>query len=324
MASRPGVLTEWPWSPLGGFKFLVAPLAIASIHSYVTAEEEEKDLWRLMIVAMMLWRIFTARYGSPIEFEQVDREQSWDDQIIFNTLFMYLVNNKLPGCSRIPPKPPSCASFLLHAVPVEFLYYWFHRFLHHHFLYSRYHSHHHSSIVTEPITSVVHPFAEHIAYSVLFAIPIVTASLCGILSIVPFVAYVTYIDFMNYMGHYNFEFFPKRLFHHSLSSSSSATPPRSTRSITRNLEPTTLCSFQSTTISTGRPTNAASPCTRSRWRERRNHPTSSTSLTSLHSTPSTKCALASRPSHLVPCGLDPHGTSPTSCGPSLSSSLSSP
>ncbi|KAL9811804.1 putative fatty acid hydroxylase [Arabidopsis thaliana] len=144
---------------------------------------------------------------------------------------MYLVNNKLPGCSRIPPKPPSCASFLLHAVPVEFLYYWFHRSLHHHFLYSRYHSHHHSSIVTEPITSVVHPFAEHIAYSVLFAIPIVTASLCGILSIVPFVAYVTYIDFMNYMGHYNFEFFPKRLFHHSLSSSSSATPPRTFHSL---------------------------------------------------------------------------------------------
>ncbi|KAG7603742.1 hypothetical protein ISN45_At05g026880 [Arabidopsis thaliana x Arabidopsis arenosa] len=277
MASRPGVLTEWPWSPLGGFKFLVAPLAIASIHSYVTAEEEEKDLWRLMIVAMMLWRIFTARYGSVCRVTRRTREgrRSWIS-------------------------------------------------LHHHFLYSRYHSHHHSSIVTEPITSVVHPFAEHIAYSVLFAIPIVTASLCGILSIVPFVAYVTYIDFMNYMGHYNFEFFPKRLFHHSLSSSSSATPPRSTRSITRNLEPTTLCSFQSTTISTERPTNAASPCTRSRWRERRNHPTSSTSLTSLHSTPSTKCALASRPSHLVPCGLDPHGTSPTSCGPSLSSSLSSP
>jgi aldehyde decarbonylase len=41
---------------------------------------------------------------------------------------------------------------LLHAGPVEFLYYWFHRALHHHFLYSRYHSHHHASIVTEPIT----------------------------------------------------------------------------------------------------------------------------------------------------------------------------
>jgi len=41
---------------------------------------------------------------------------------------------------------------ILHAGPVEFLYYWLHRALHHHYLYSRYHSHHHSSIVTEPIT----------------------------------------------------------------------------------------------------------------------------------------------------------------------------
>lgn len=41
---------------------------------------------------------------------------------------------------------------LLHSGPVEFLYYWLHRALHHHFLYSRYHSHHHSSIITEPIT----------------------------------------------------------------------------------------------------------------------------------------------------------------------------
>jgi aldehyde decarbonylase len=38
---------------------------------------------------------------------------------------------------------------LLHAGPAEFLYYWFHRTLHHHFLYTRYH---HASIVTEPIT----------------------------------------------------------------------------------------------------------------------------------------------------------------------------
>ncbi|KAG7653932.1 putative domain Wax2 C-terminal [Arabidopsis suecica] len=233
MASRPGVLTEWPWSPLGGYKYLlVAPLAMASIHSYVTAEEEEKDLARLLIIALTLWRIVHSQIwisvsrhktakgrkkivDKPIEFEQVDRERSWDDQIIFNTLFMYLVNNKLPGCSRIPlwRLDGAILMAILHAGPVEFLYYWFHRALHHHFLYSRYHSHHHSSIVTEPITSVVHPFAEHIAYSLLFAIPIVTASLGGILSIVPFVTYVTYIDFMNYMGHCNFEFFPKRLFH---------------------------------------------------------------------------------------------------------------
>ncbi|CAE5959745.1 unnamed protein product [Arabidopsis arenosa] len=93
MASSSGVLTEWPWSPLGGFKYLlVAPLKMASIHSYgsvcrimhKTAKGKKKIV------------------DKPIEFEQVDRGRSWDDQIIFNTLFMFLVNNKLSGCSRIP------------------------------------------------------------------------------------------------------------------------------------------------------------------------------------------------------------------------------
>ncbi|KAG7595383.1 Fatty acid hydroxylase [Arabidopsis suecica] len=233
MASRPGALTEWPWSPLGSFKYLlVAPLVMASMHSYVTAVDEEKDLSRLMIVVLMLWRIVHSQIwisvsrqrtakgtnkivDKPIEFEQVDRERTWDDQIIFNTLLMYLANIKLPGASHLPPWRLDGAILiaLLHAGPVEFLYYWFHRALHHHFLYSRYHSHHHSSIVTEPITSVVHPFAEHIAYTLLFAIPMVTASLCGILSIVSIIGYITYIDFMNNMGHCNFELFPKLLFH---------------------------------------------------------------------------------------------------------------
>ncbi|KAA8520391.1 hypothetical protein F0562_014647 [Nyssa sinensis] len=102
-------------------------------------------------------------------------------------------------------------TMLLHIGPVEFLYYWLHRALHHHFLYSRYHSHHHSSIVTEPISSVIHPFAEHIAYFSLFAIPILTGTLTGTASIASFAVYITYIDFMNNMGHCNFELVPKSL-----------------------------------------------------------------------------------------------------------------
>ncbi|CBI38120.3 unnamed protein product, partial [Vitis vinifera] len=54
----------------------------------------------------------------------------------------------------------------LHMGPTEFLYCLFLRALHHQYLYSRYHYHHHSSIVTEPITSVIHPFAEHIGHSI--------------------------------------------------------------------------------------------------------------------------------------------------------------
>ncbi|GMN61989.1 hypothetical protein TIFTF001_031060 [Ficus carica] len=103
-------------------------------------------------------------------------------------------------------------TILLHTGVVEFLYYWLHRALHHHFLYSRYHSHHHSSIVTEPITSVIHPFAEHIAYFMLFAMPMYTTIHIRTASIVSLAGYISYIDFMNNLGHCNFELIPIWLF----------------------------------------------------------------------------------------------------------------
>ncbi|ESQ52415.1 hypothetical protein EUTSA_v10016375mg [Eutrema salsugineum] len=228
MASRPGLLTDWPWTPLGSFKYLVlTPLVIDGIYSYATMRDHDK----LMVVALMMWRIVHsqvwisfARYqaakgtkrivNKSIEFDQVDRERTWDDQIIFNTLIFYL--------GKVLVLPTNTAPFwrldgvvliaLLHAGPVEFFYYWFHRALHHHFLYSRYHSHHHSSIVTEPITSVVHPFAEHIVYTLILGIPLVTTLLCGTISMVSVFLYITYIDFMNNLGHCNFELIPKPFF----------------------------------------------------------------------------------------------------------------
>lgn len=60
--------------------------------------------------------------------------------------------------------------------------------------------------------AVVHPFAEHIAYFMLFSIPMLTVTLTGIGSIVSFAGYVTYIDFMNNLGHCNFELIPNKLF----------------------------------------------------------------------------------------------------------------
>lgn len=59
---------------------------------------------------------------------------------------------------------------------------------------------------------MIHPFAEHIAYFALFAMPLVTTVLTGAGSIVPIFGYVTYIDLMNNMGHCNFELIPTWLF----------------------------------------------------------------------------------------------------------------
>lgn len=149
-----------------------------------------------------------------LEFEQVDRERNWDDQIILMAIVFYFAYWGMDLSKHQPfwRTDGMLLIFLLHMGPVEFLYYWFHRALHHHYLYSRYHSHHHSSIVTEPITSVIHPFAEHIVYFLLFTIPMLTAALVGTSSVLAFATYVTYIDLMNNMGHCNFEVVPKWLF----------------------------------------------------------------------------------------------------------------
>ena len=108
-----------------------------------------------------------------LEFEQVDRERNWysillslaisgnfpfnfyfnfcrDDQLLLTAMVLYLGNFMFSGASNLPwwDSKEAIIIALMHAGPVEFLYYWFHRALHHHFLYSLYHSHHHASIVT--------------------------------------------------------------------------------------------------------------------------------------------------------------------------------
>jgi aldehyde decarbonylase len=60
--------------------------------------------------------------------------------------------------------------------------------------------------------AVIHPFAELVAYELLFSIPLIVCTLNGTASIIAFEIYVIYIDFMNNMGHCNFELVPNWLF----------------------------------------------------------------------------------------------------------------
>ncbi|XP_058224201.1 very-long-chain aldehyde decarbonylase CER1-like isoform X1 [Rhododendron vialii] len=232
MASKPGVLTDWPWKHLGSYKFvLLAPWAIHATYSYLVKDEKERDFGYFLVFPFLMFRmlhnqiwISVSRYRTAkgsnrivdktIEFEQVDRETNWDDQILFNGIIFYIGVLAVPGAAQLPlwRTDGVVLTVLLHSGPVEFLYYWLHRALHHHYLYSRYHSHHHSSIVTEPISSVIHPFAEHIAYFTLFAIPLLSSTATRTASIASFAGYISYIDLMNNMGHCNFELIPKLLF----------------------------------------------------------------------------------------------------------------
>ncbi|XP_033508943.1 very-long-chain aldehyde decarbonylase CER1-like isoform X2 [Nicotiana tomentosiformis] len=232
MATTPGFLTDWPWKHLGSFKYVIlAPWIAHSVYCLATKEQHETDSTNLLILPFLLSRmlhnqlwISFSRYRTAkgnnrivdkgIEFDQVDRESNWDDQIILNGILLYVFNTMSSAASNLPlwRSDGVIMSIFLHAGPVEFLYYWLHRSLHHHYLYSRYHSHHHSSIATEPITSVIHPFAEHIAYFLLFGIPTLSTVFTGAASLASLFGYITYIDLMNNMGHCNFEFIPKWIF----------------------------------------------------------------------------------------------------------------
>ncbi|KAF9616351.1 hypothetical protein IFM89_029605 [Coptis chinensis] len=232
MASRPGPLTEWPWKKLGNFKYMVlAPGLAYSIYSFLSNKEGERDRTGMLLLPYLLSRIIhhqawisLARFKTVqskhrildkgIEFEQVDRERNWDDLIVLNGIIFYAALIVIPEIKNMPwwRTDGAVLTILLHIGPVEFLYYWLHRALHHHFLYSRYHSHHHSSIVTEPISAVVHPFAEHIMYFTLFAIPVLFPVLNGTTSLLQQFGYITCVDFLNSMGHCNFEVVPKWIF----------------------------------------------------------------------------------------------------------------
>ncbi|KAG2672043.1 hypothetical protein I3843_13G019700 [Carya illinoinensis] len=232
MATKPGILTNWPWKPLGPFKYVIlAPWVVHSTYQFIVKGESERDLFYFLIFPFLLVRmlhnliwISLSRYRTAkgnnrivdkcIEFEQVDRECNWDDQILLTGVLFYVAYMKITLLHKLPVWGTKGVAItcLLHAGPVEFLYYWFHRMLHHHYLYSRYHSHHHSSIVTEPITSVTHPFAEHTVYFMLFGIPLFTTAFTGTASIASGFGYILYIDFMNNMGHCNFELVPNWVF----------------------------------------------------------------------------------------------------------------
>ncbi|XP_060673048.1 very-long-chain aldehyde decarbonylase CER1-like [Ziziphus jujuba] len=175
MASKPEILSDWPWKPLGSFKYVIlAPWMVHSAYlciNIMKGSERELHLVYLLVLPLALIRmlhnqiwISLSRYRTakgktrilhrPLEFHQVDRESNWGDQILFASILFYIGYKIIPWGAIQPVRRTDgvVITALLYVGPVEFVYYWFHRALHHHFLYSRYHSHHHSSIVTEPIS----------------------------------------------------------------------------------------------------------------------------------------------------------------------------
>lgn len=225
MATKPGVLYDFPWEGYGSLKYLTLVPFVAQV--VLGKDDEDNFAWHLLAIAALryanaqLWISLsrvqwltrsTRIQAKGIDFKQVDREDHWDDYILLQTIVIACVHHapKL-GFSGFPAyNGVGVAQLaLLHAGPTEFVYYWLHRALHHHKLYSAYHSHHHASFVTEPITGSVHPFMEHLMYTANFAIPLLGTWALGGASIAMFYIYLLGFDVLNAIGHCNFEFIPR-------------------------------------------------------------------------------------------------------------------
>ncbi|CAF2117182.1 unnamed protein product [Brassica napus] len=139
-------------SPLLGF--LLVLMSIACMHSYVMAEDEEKDLGRQMIVTLMLKRTVhslislisvSRRQRMPMgrkkswtisfELEQVDCDVPGKTKSSY-TLSLCTSQHEAPRLTHLPlymetrRSQPHGSLALLHADPVELLYYWFYRARH--------------------------------------------------------------------------------------------------------------------------------------------------------------------------------------------------
>lgn len=169
-------------------------------------------------ISLSRWPYLSSRYQiqkKGFSFDAVDLSSNWDDYIILDTLLLSVtVMIPMFGNRYYPPWDWTglviCA--LLHMGPAEAIYYWLHRALHGHYLYTRYHSHHHSLFVTEANSGTVHPFLEHLMYASNFAIPLFGTWALGRFSISTLYVYTLTFDTLNAIGHCNVEFVPSWLF----------------------------------------------------------------------------------------------------------------
>lgn len=226
MASQPGFLYKFPWEDWGNGKYMLFVPTLAAALLY-----DDADRWHYHMIVIAALRYLNAQFWQTLsrchaisdktrvqtkllEFKQVDREENWDDYIILQVIVMTIVHWVLPGYSGFPSFNAKGLwhTLLFHAGPTEFVYYWFHRGLHHHSLYAQYHSHHHASFLTEPISGSCHPFLEHIGYTANFAIPLLGTWYTGTSSWTSVYAYLLGFDFLNALGHCNFEVIPHWLY----------------------------------------------------------------------------------------------------------------
>ncbi|KAI9192834.1 hypothetical protein LWI28_028263 [Acer negundo] len=225
-------LSAWPWENLGFYKYLLyGPLVGKFVYSRMQ-EESPDETWclHILIISMLrgiiylLWNVYSNMLfltrnrriiQKGIDFKQIDTEWDWDNFIILQALMASMAYYMFPFFENLPlwNTKGIIALFILHVTVTEPLYYFIHRHFHkNHFLFTNYHSFHHSSPVPQATTAGNASFLEHLVFSTVTAVPILGASVMGYASTSMIYAYVFVFDFLRCLGHCNAEIIPHKLF----------------------------------------------------------------------------------------------------------------
>ncbi|KAL7228047.1 hypothetical protein ACSBR1_022843 [Camellia fascicularis] len=225
-------LSAWPWEILGPFKYLIYGAAFAKvIYSRMQEDNIMKDTWCLHILIIcvlraLMYQLWTSYSNmlfltdnrrilqEGVDFKQIDKEWDWDNFIILQALMGSMACYIFPALSNLPlwESRSFIAAMLLHIGVSEPLYYWLHKCFHAKYLFTHYHSLHHSSSVPQPFTAGSGTFLEHLILSGVIGIPVFGSCVIGYGSIGMIYGYVLIFDFLRCLGHCNVEIVPYQWF----------------------------------------------------------------------------------------------------------------
>ncbi|WOG96836.1 hypothetical protein DCAR_0416173 [Daucus carota subsp. sativus] len=218
------------WEDLGSLKYLVyAPFVVRGLVSSLGDDSMDWCIHVVILCALRAtlyscWTSYCNMYflnrnrriiQQGVDFKQIDKEWHWDNFIILQGMIASLGLYMFPLLTEVIPvwEPKGLiAIMILHIIVSEPLYYWAHRWFHGHYLFSRFHSFHHSSAVPQPFTAASATWLEQLLLTAVMGIPILGSSLIGYGSISMIYVYVLSFDFLRCLGHCNVEVIPHQIF----------------------------------------------------------------------------------------------------------------
>ncbi|CAN7006086.1 unnamed protein product [Brassica rapa subsp. trilocularis] len=230
-------LSAWPWGNYGNLKYLLyAPLAAQVVYSLAYEEDYSRAFWCLNVLIIcglkglvhVLWSTYnnmlfltrTLRINPKgVDFKQIDHEWDWDNyillQAILASMICYMSTPSMLIISTIPlwNMKGLIVSLVLHVTFSEPLYYFLHRYVHrNNYLFTRYHSFHHSSPVPNPMTANNATLLESLILCVVAGVPLIGSFLLGVGSISLIYGYAITFDFLRCLGHCNVAIFSHKVF----------------------------------------------------------------------------------------------------------------